>query len=66
MSSTARRESGEALLSQARGGHVPSYSGRLAAMPMTQQDILAHYEKQWKTQADAASDVGGLAYSNPV
>jgi SAM-dependent methyltransferase len=66
MRSTARWEGGEAILSQARGGRVPSYSGRLVAMPMTQQDILAHYEKQWKTQADAASDLDGLAYSNPV
>jgi SAM-dependent methyltransferase len=33
---------------------------------MTQQDILAHYERQWKTQDDAARDLDGLAYSNPV
>jgi SAM-dependent methyltransferase len=33
---------------------------------MTQQDILTHYETEWKTKSDAASDPEGLAYSNPV
>jgi SAM-dependent methyltransferase len=35
-------------------------------MPMTQQDILTHYETEWKTRSDAASGPEGLAYSNPV
>ncbi len=35
-------------------------------MPMTQQDILTHYDQQWKTRGDAAGDLDGLAYSNPV
>jgi SAM-dependent methyltransferase len=33
---------------------------------MTQQDILTHYETEWKTKSDAASGPEGLAYSNPV
>ncbi|MHC4217268.1 MAG: class I SAM-dependent methyltransferase [Planctomycetota bacterium] len=35
-------------------------------MAMTQQDILTHYETEWKNQSDAASGPEGLAYSNPV
>ena len=35
-------------------------------MPMTQQDILTHYETEWKTKSDTASGPEGLAYSNPV
>ena len=35
-------------------------------MPMTQQDILDHYQKQWRQQSESATDVGGLAYSNAV
>ena len=33
---------------------------------MTQQDILTHYETEWKTKSDTASGPEGLAYSNPV
>jgi SAM-dependent methyltransferase len=33
---------------------------------MTQQDILSHYETEWKSKSDAASGPEGLAYSNPV
>lgn len=33
---------------------------------MTQQDILTHYESQWKTKSDKASDPEGVKYSNPV
>jgi SAM-dependent methyltransferase len=33
---------------------------------MTQQDILTHYETEWKTKSDTASGSEGLAYSNPV
>jgi SAM-dependent methyltransferase len=36
------------------------------AMPMTQQDILTHYETEWKTKSDTASGPEGLKYSNPV
>ncbi len=35
-------------------------------MPMTQHDILTHYEKEWKNTSDAADDTAGLRYSNPV
>ena len=35
-------------------------------MPMTQQDILTHYQKEWKETSDAADDTAGLRYSNPV
>ena len=35
-------------------------------MPMTQQDIRIHYDKQWQAQCDAAANIGGLAYSDPV
>ena len=35
-------------------------------MPMTQQDILTHYEKEWKQTSDGADDAAGLRYSNPV
>jgi SAM-dependent methyltransferase len=33
---------------------------------MTQQDILSHYETEWKAKSDRASGPEGLAYSNPV
>ncbi len=33
---------------------------------MTQQDILTHYETEWKKQSDGACGPEGLAYSNPV
>jgi SAM-dependent methyltransferase len=33
---------------------------------MTQQDILTHYESQWRAKADRASGPDGLKYSNPV
>ena len=35
-------------------------------MPMTQQDIRRHYERDWKAQSDAAADPCDLSYSNPV
>ena len=35
-------------------------------MPMTQQDMLTHYEKEWKAQSDAAEGDEGLRYSDPV
>ena len=35
-------------------------------MPMTQQDMLTHYEKEWKAQSDAAEGAEGLRYSDPV
>jgi SAM-dependent methyltransferase len=33
---------------------------------MTQQDIRAHYEQEWKVTAERATDVAQLSYSNPV
>jgi SAM-dependent methyltransferase len=33
---------------------------------MTQQDILSHYETEWKSKSDSAGSPEGLAYSNPV
>ncbi len=35
-------------------------------MPMTQQDILTHYQQEWKTRSDLARDPAALGYSNPV
>ncbi len=35
-------------------------------MPMTQDDIKRHYEKQWSAQSDGAADDTGLRYSSPV
>jgi SAM-dependent methyltransferase len=35
-------------------------------MPLTQQDILTHYESEWKTRSDRARGPEGLGYSNPV
>jgi SAM-dependent methyltransferase len=36
-------------------------------MPLMQEDIQAHYEKEWKQSDDsAASDEAGLRYSSPV
>ena len=35
-------------------------------MPMTQEDIRCHYEKEWKGKSDRASDASGLTYSSPV
>ena len=35
-------------------------------MPMTQQDILDHYENEWKSKDSAAEDVRSLKYSHPV
>jgi SAM-dependent methyltransferase len=35
-------------------------------MPMTQEDIRAHYEKQWHAQGAQAGSAGDLAYSSPV
>ena len=36
------------------------------SMAMTQQDLLDHYEQEWKTKSDAAGDDSGLRYSSPV
>ena len=35
-------------------------------MPLMQEDIKEHYERQWKQSDDTARDDAGLAYSNPV
>lgn len=35
-------------------------------MPMTQQDILDHYQKAWREQSEAATGHKDLVYSNPV
>ncbi len=35
-------------------------------MPMTQQDIRAHYRQAWKRQSDSATGAEGLCYSDPV
>jgi len=35
-------------------------------MPMTQEDIRAHYEKQWNAQSAQAGSQVDLAYSSPV
>jgi SAM-dependent methyltransferase len=35
-------------------------------MPLTQDDIRAHYEQEWKTKSDSARETAHLRYSNPV
>lgn len=35
-------------------------------MPLMQEDIKEHYERQWKQSDESAQDDAGLAYSNPV
>ncbi|MHC4611761.1 MAG: class I SAM-dependent methyltransferase [Planctomycetota bacterium] len=35
-------------------------------MPMTQEDIRQHYEREWKSQCDRAVDEQGLRYSSAV
>lgn len=35
-------------------------------MPLMQEDIKEHYERQWKQSDETAQDDSGLAYSNPV
>ena len=35
-------------------------------MPMTQEDIRAHYEQEWKQHNDAANDASQLRNSSPV
>jgi SAM-dependent methyltransferase len=35
-------------------------------MPLMQEDIRQHYEREWKQSDETASDDAGLVYSNPV
>ncbi|UCD76465.1 MAG: methyltransferase domain-containing protein [Phycisphaerales bacterium] len=35
-------------------------------MPMTQQDIRQHYERDWKAKSDAAGDAEALRYSSEI
>jgi SAM-dependent methyltransferase len=35
-------------------------------MPLMQEDIKEHYEREWKQSDEAARDEAGLSYSNPV
>src|SRR5476649_1165537 len=37
-----------------------------SAMPLMQEDIKEHYERQWKQSDESAQDDAGLVYSNPV
>src|SRR5262245_23886214 len=35
-------------------------------MPMTQECIRTHYESEWKTRSNAASNLADICYSSPV